>query len=205
MSRAADTKREAAVGIVKTVLRQRICWPSRAVTTIHSRVAVQIRSTKEVDSLNRKQACLTRQQDPRGAGWMDGVSRWCGSRPVRLCFERVHHGLGVQTGLHGGRADDVAERGEGRFVLPDVDDSKAAVGAVLDVACPRGLFEDGRSAGLEDFVVLGDILAGEFENGDDGHGFLGVCRRPGRCRALEICAPNGHEDRYVRPCGPSMN
>src|SRR5712691_5275848 len=82
----------------------------------------------------------------------------------------MDHRLRVETGARGRRADDLAEGSERGFVFPDVDDGEAALGAVADVAQAGGLLKNRRSADLEDLVVLGDILAREFEHGNDGHG-----------------------------------
>jgi hypothetical protein len=85
-------------------------------------------------------------------------------------LDGVDGGLGVETGVVQGRAEGLAEGGEGLFVGPDIDDGKAGVGAVADVVKAVRLVDDGLSC-VEDLAVFLHGFRGELEDGGDCHGF----------------------------------
>ena len=82
---------------------------------------------------------------------------------------RVDSGPGIQAGVVYGRAEGLAEGGEGLFAAPDVDDGEPGVGAVADVIEPVWLVDDGLSC-VEDLMVFLDWLTRELEDCGDGHG-----------------------------------
>src|ERR1700749_4084562 len=87
-------------------------------------------------------------------------------------LDRVDHWLGRQPGLLRGRADDLAEGGEGLLTRPNVHHSEAGLGAVADVIEPVRLVRYERAAGLENLLVLVDRVAWELADCRDSHDAL---------------------------------
>ncbi len=97
----------------------------------------------------------------RPASWIGAVLR-------HDLLDWVDGGVGIEASVVYGRAECLAEGGQGLFVGPDIYDGEAGVCAVADVVQAIRLVDDCLSC-VEDLAVLLDGLTGELKDCGDCH------------------------------------